>query len=693
MTSLSIHFAPLIAWPLLIALAGLGIVLIFAASRYHKRGMVLRLIALAALLGALANPSIIREKRQAVADVAAIVVDKSPSQQQDKRMTRTKQALETLQKQAQALPGLQTRIVRIESGTDEIMHKTEIFRALSRTMADVPARRRAGVIVISDGQIHDVPARPERFADYGPFHLLLSGRRDERDRRLRMLQAPEYGIVGEKASLRLRIEDTDTINADRARVSITTPDGQKRARNMPIGQTRSIDVPIRHAGQNIFRLKVESAGDELSMANNTVALNINGVRDRLKVLLVSGEPHAGGRTWRNMLASDPGVDLIHFTILRQPEKVDDTPRSEMSLIAFPFRELFEVKLDDFDLIVFDRYRLNQILPSRYFRNIADYVRNGGALLEASGPSFASNDSIAGTAIGNILPAQPGQQVITQAYTPVLSAIGQRHPVTRPLNGKNENNGPEWGRWLRQIAVKPKRNSHVVMRGTNDQPLLMLHKVGNGRVAQLASDQIWLWARGFEGGGPQDKLLRRTAHWLMKEPSLEANTLDVQVQGKSIHVRRRKLEGDSSGTIMMTRPDGSKADITLEKGSKGWAEYRLNAEQLGVYAFKDGQDTRYAIVGNLNPPELMDLRTTPEKMKPVTGRSNGGIYWLNDALPDIRMVNRGRDYTGNGWLGLSANQDYRVTGVRRHPLTPAWLALCLIIILVTAAWLREAGRRR
>ena len=694
MTDISITFTPLIAPHWLALLAATGLVLALSAARCHKRGVILRLIALTALLGVLANPSMIREKREVVADVAAIVVDQSPSQQTGKRMARTQQALKALQEQAKELPGLQTRIVRIRAGADEIMHKTKVFDALSRTMADVPARRRAGVIVVSDGQIHDVPSKTERFGDYGPVHLLLSGRRDERDRRLRMLQAPEYGIVGEKAGLRLRVEDTDNINANKARLTITTPDGRRRTRVMPIDRARTIEVPIRHAGQNIFRLKVESVGEELSEANNSVALNINGVRDRLKVLLVSGEPHAGGRTWRDMLSGDPGVDLIHFTILREPQKVDDTPRSEMSLIAFPFRELFEIKLDEFDLIVFDRYSLNQILPSRYFQNIADYVRNGGALLEASGPSFAGENSIAGTAIGQVMPARPGKRVIKGAFLPGLSTIGKRHPVTRPFIDKQDGDKPAWGRWLRQIAVKPRSDAHVLMRGHNDRPLLMLRKVGDGRVAQLASDQIWLWARGFEGGGPQDALLRRTAHWLMKEPSLAANTLDVKVQGKLLRVRRRKLEGDATGTITMIRPDDSRAQITLEQGPNGWAQHTVSAEQLGVYGFKGDDHTRYAIVGNLNPPELLDLRTTPEKMRPVIRKNNGGLYWLNEAsTPTLRMVSRGRDYAGNDWLGLRANNDFSVTGVRQHPLTPAWLALCLVLGLITAAWLREAGRRR
>ena len=115
-------------------------------------------------------------------------------------------------------------------------------------------------------------------------------------------------------------------------------------------------------------------------------MQINGVRDRLRVLLVSGEPHAGERTWRNLLKSDASVDLVHFTILRPPEKQDGVPVDELSLIAFPTRELFIEKIEDFDLIIFDRYRRRGILPSLYLENIAQLrpQRRRGAGLRRPG---------------------------------------------------------------------------------------------------------------------------------------------------------------------------------------------------------------------------------------------------------------------------------------------------------------------
>ncbi|MCC7037938.1 MAG: hypothetical protein IT560_11620 [Alphaproteobacteria bacterium] len=431
---------------------------------------------------------------------------------------------------------------------------------------------------------------------------------------------------------------------------------------------------------------------EITEANNRVPLIVNGVRDRLRVLLVSGQPHAGGRTWRDMLTSDPGVDLVHFTILREPNKLDATPQNELSLIAFPFQELFEIKLYDFDLIIFDRYRLNRILPNYYFGNIARYVKDGGALLEASGPSFAGEESIYSTDLKQILPAFPTGQVLDQPFKPALTEKGKRHPVTENLNWPGGNDdAPGWGSWLRQVGVSP-TSGETVMSGANNLPLLILDRVGKGRVAQLASDQIWLWSRGFEGGGPQAELLRRLAHWLMKEPELEENALDVGVEGNALVIRRRSITDDPVHVTVMA-PDGALQEKDLEQAGPGLRESRIVADQLGVYTVDDGTQKRFALVGALNPPELSSVLGTEEKLAPAVTASKGGMVWLADTPhPDIRLLPPNRSYGGENWIGLRANRSYNVTGVRSTPFLPEWLyALALLTIMIGCWWLE--GRKK
>src|SRR5262249_37588855 len=162
--------------------------------------------------------------------------------------------------------------------------------------------------------------------------------------------------------------------------------------------------------------------------NNRAVVSIDGVRDKLRVLLVSGEPHAGERTWRNLLKSDASVDLVHFTILRPPEKQDGTPINELSLIAFPTRELFQQKISEFQLIIVDRSARQGLLPLIYSNNIEKFGRDGGAVLTGAGPDYASPTSIWRTPLDGIPPAEPTGEITERSFQARLTEAGQRHPV-------------------------------------------------------------------------------------------------------------------------------------------------------------------------------------------------------------------------------------------------------------------------
>ena len=212
-------------------------------------------------------------------------------------------------------------------------------------------------------------------------------------------------------------------------------------------------MPIPHAGPNIVEVEASPLEGELTPVNNRAVVSIDGVRDKLRVLLVSGEPHAGERTWRNLLKSDASVDLVHFTILRPPEKQDGTPINELSLIAFPTRELFQQKISEFQLIIFDRYARQGVLPMIYFDNIAKYVRDGGAVLIAAGPDYASPTSIWRTPLDVILPAEPSGDVTEQPFRATLTDAGKRHPVTRGAGRLARPIRRIGASWFRLVDIK------------------------------------------------------------------------------------------------------------------------------------------------------------------------------------------------------------------------------------------------
>jgi hypothetical protein len=690
--ALTAHFAPLIGGEAMLALLAASAVALILSALFYRRGLLWRALCLIAFLMIFLNPSLVEEDRQPVPDVAVIVADRSPSQHIGDRWKRTDVALAALKAKLQGNKNIELRVVDAPAAGNPLTRETRLFDAADQAFADVPLARRAGLILLTDGEVHDVPTDAKRLQDYGPISTLLTGEHHERDRQLVILEAPAYGIVGQTVTIKYRIEDTAP--GDSTADVTTRANSVTGTQTVPVGEDQQMTVTIDHPGQNVFDIAVAPLPGEITLANNRAPVIVNGVRDRLRVLLVSGQPYNGGRTWRDMLTSDPGVDLVEFTILREPDKLDMTPQNELALIPFPFHELFDVKLYDFDLIIFDRYKLNRILPDYYFPNIVKYVQDGGALLEASGPSFETDESIDATALKSVLPASPTGEVMEQPFRPTLTPAGQRHPVTQGLHWEGEDPAhPQWGRWLRQVGVTVK-SGDVLMTGVDNKPLLILDRVGKGRVAQLASDQIWLWSRGYDGGGPYTELMRRLAHWLMKEPELEENALDATIDNGALTVKRHTLSSQPMD-VKITRPDGSQQTLTLAPSGDGLLQGRAPADQLGIYTVDDGTQQRFAISGELNPPELRRVVTTPDILAPAVKASHGATIWLADTpRPDLRLLPPGRDYGGRAWVGLRSSNSFNVTGVRERPVLPmgGW-AVILLGILITAWWIEGRARRR
>ncbi|MEM8728695.1 MAG: hypothetical protein AAGF79_02165 [Pseudomonadota bacterium] len=677
----TIVFDPLIPWQLLAAAGVLSLAAVVFAAWRGLSGWALRGLGALVIVAALTGPAYQQEDRAALSDIVVMLEDKSASQTLSDRAEQTAQAADELAAAIAARPNTELRRVTIPDGQGDV--GTQAMAALSEALAEEPRARIAGVILLSDGQIHDLDAAPALPA---PTHLLLTGRETDWDRRLIVRNAPAFAIIGEPVTLTLRVEDSGAapVGETTAPIDISVDGGEPARYQVPIGQDIDLPITLPHGGRNVIQFTVPEAEGELTDRNNTALIQMNGVRDRLRVLLVSGEPHPGGRTWRNLLKSDSSVDLVHFTILRPPEKQDGVPVDELSLIAFPTRELFLEKVDDFDLIIFDRYKRRGILPSLYLDNVAQYVRGGGAVLVAAGPDFADSSSIYLSPLGAVLPAEPTKRLIEDQYRPSVTDVGTRHPVTSDLTGQDD-----WGPWLRQIDVTP-ATGDVVMAGIDDRPLLILDRVDEGRVALLASDHAWLWNRGYQGGGPQLELLRRLAHWMMKEPELEEEALWAEATGQTMRIIRRTL-GEDVGEVTVTRPDGTEDTVTLEEVSPGRYEALYDGPEIGLYRLSEGDNEAVIGLGPAAPREFEQTIATGEVLAPLLAPLRGGVLRLEEGVPVLRNIREGRPAAGRGWIGLTPRNAYETRDVRQTPLMPPWLVLLLASGFVLAGWLRE-GRR-
>ncbi|QQO13451.1 hypothetical protein JJB99_29225 [Bradyrhizobium diazoefficiens] len=681
-----IAFTPLVPalvlWLALAAIVVIAIVLLLARAR----GAAVRVAALALFLLALANPSFTREDRDPLTSVAAVVVDKSPSQNFGNRTREAAQAQEALVDSLKKIKGLEVRVVDAGQADGET-DGTRLFGALASALADVPVDRVAGAFMITDGRVHDIPANATALGFQAPVHALITGQKDERDRRIAITAAPRFGIVGQTQTITYRLDDQG-VSGERAKVTVRRDGETINERTLSSGQTASVDVDIKHAGPNIVEIEASPLERELTPVNNRAVVAIDGVRDKLRVLLVSGEPHSGERTWRNLLKSDASVDLVHFTILRPPEKQDGTPINELSLIAFPTRELFQQKINEFQLIIFDRYARQGVLPIAYFDNIARYVRAGGAVLVSAGPDYASNTSIWRTPLDSVLPAEP-VGVTEKPFYAHLSDLGKRHPVTRGLEG-SASEPPHWSRFFRTVDTRNAVNPPV-MTGVDGKPLLFLSRFGEGRVALLLSDHIWLWARGYEGGGPHLDLLRRMSHWLMKQPDLDEEALRLQVQGKDLIVVRQTM-ADSVPPVSVTSPSGVSHDLTLAAGDPGEWRASLPANELGLWQATDGTLKALINVGPTNPKEFSEVTSTTETLKPLTQATGGDAVRVASGssveLPRIVPSRSASVFHGDGWMGVRMRDASVVKGVGVLPIFAGLIGLLLLLGAFAATWVRE-----
>ncbi|MDB5658686.1 MAG: hypothetical protein JWS10_1301 [Cypionkella sp.] len=685
--SRTVVFDPLVALPLIWALAVIAGLLVAFALWKGLRGWLLRGLAFIALGVALANPSLQEENRKPLSDIVLLLVDESSSQTLSDRKAQAEAAVAKVTAEVAALPNTELRLIRFGDGPEDA--GTLAMTALSQAMAEEPRARIAGAILITDGQVHDLNLAPALPA---PLQVLLTGKKQDWDRHLIIEEAPAFAILGEEFILKLKVEDKGAVPAAAgASVALTIGVDSDAPMTFDIPVNEDMELPVRlpHAGMNVLQFSVAPVDGELTDRNNTAVVQINGVRDRLRVLLVSGEPHAGERVWRNLLKSDPSVDLVHFTILRPPEKQDGVPVEELSLIAFPTRELFVEKIKDFDLIIFDRYRMRGILPMEYIDNVVQYVKNGGTVLVAAGPEFGAVDSLWRSPLAEILPVEPTSQVIEEGYKPKLTDLGRRHPVTEGLEALFPKG---WGRWFRMIDVNLLRGQ-VLMSGPQDKPLLVLDRVEKGRIAVLASDQAWLWGRGYEGGGPQLELLRRLAHWMLKEPELEEESLTATNKAEVLTITRRTVSDKPPGDLTITGPDGKTETLTLPSDGPGKYSADWKAPALGLYRLQQDDLVRVVAVGTSAPKEFVETLASAEGLAPIVATLQGGIQPIEAGLPSIRTVREGRPAAGRGWIGIIPREAYVTEDLRISPLVPSWLMLILAAGLAVAAWLVEGRFKR
>lgn len=691
-------FQPFLPLSWVLFLGGISTLLVIIGLIQQRQGSLLRLMALIALLLTLLNPMIIKEQREPLKSTIGIVIDRSKSQTFGTRTNDTDETRRQLTKALAHYPQFEPRF--IEAGKlaeNQYASSTNLFHALTQAISDVPSSRYAGTIFITDGQVHDIPDMTE-LHHQAPLNALITGRTDEFDRQVKIISPPRFALINKPQMLSILVEDkgqTQQSLPKQANITVSMNGQEVGHYSVTPGNIFQTEITLPHAEKNIIQVSTEVYKGELSSENNRAIAMIEGIRENLRVLLISGAPYNGERTWRDLLKGDSNIDLVHFTILRSPNKADNTPLSQLSLVVFPTKKLFVEEINNFDLIILDGYQHSSVLPLIYYDYIAQYVQQGGALLMVTGPEFTQQNSLAKTPLISILPALPNGAILQKPFRPKLTKEGERHPVTRDLATLNFP-ASQWGRWLRQIAIQNTHKGIALMKGADEQPLLLLSHVGQGRVGMLLSDESWLWARGFEGGGPYAALYRRIAHWLMKEPELEEEKLTATSAHHRLTIRRQTLK-EHPEPAEITFPSGKKENITLTKEQEGVFTTTIDVDEIGVFTIKNGDLTTLSSVTVLDNLEALDVISTTEKLDPLSKHTGGYTVRLHNNekegihLPPIRLVRPQTSITPSSSHSIVLKEATETRLIKSSYLSifSGFFALLICLFLLNSTWYRES----
>ena len=681
--------------------AGLFALLCLAGVARRKPGSSLLMLgAGVAVTGALLNPGFVSKELERRPTEVAVVVDQSASQNLEERAAETRAVTEGILQQLRdmGIDDANIHLVTTDGKNDHIENGgTNIFTELPASLSGMKPHQAGAVIYVGDGVVHDVPEEAKGILAQSPFYGVISGTEDERDRYIDLEEVPLYGIVDAEQTVSFRIVDEGVPESQLQPVQVTVKiDGSVYQQMSVIPNTLStVTFDIEHSGENIIEIETAELEDELTTRNNATAFSIQGVREDMNVLLAVGHPYAGSISWRMALKSDPNIDLVHFNILRGQGQGRFVPVDEMSLIAFPTRELFEEKINDFDLIILDSIAVGEYLTPNYVNNIRDYVQQGGALLVVADDEFSTYNGAAGSSLSEVLPAGRSDNLAANGvpFTPSISEYGERHPVTRGL--ADAQTPEDWGRWFRVVDVGDV-TGEILMEAADNKPLLIMDRAGEGRVALMASNQAWMWQRGIEGGGPYLELLRNVAHWTMAEPALEEEALRLRNEDGALIVERQTMaDVDSLPPAVITDPEGNEREVTLEEVQPGLWRGQMAADEPGLYAAAHGELETATSVGLINPLEYRNMLSTPELLTPFAEETGGSVMRFNrnavGAASAPRLVAlEGDQVAGEGEIGIRMNEDTILRGSERQSLPP-WIYLLAAMGFVAGAYAVEGKR--
>ena len=680
---MEVNFYPLFSYESTFLISLIFILILALYFYFYLKNFFLRIFIFLILLILVFNPLINSMRKLHHKDILIVMYDKTQSVIETKKidqLIKVKKNIKDIIVDEEKLEIVEIEVNNLNNKDGKI--QTKIITNVQKAFQKLEKNRVAGVIIVTDGIIHDLDKIEEDFIDI-PIHFFLLGNKNERDRSIITENIPEYAVVGKPIDFMFKIIDENF--QEEVSASFILDGMQILTKTFITNINHQIKLPINHAGENLLEIKINNHPNEITFANNYKVFKINGIHEKLRVMLISGEPNMGLRNWRNILNSDPSIELLHFTILRPPSKRDLTPVKELALIPFPSQELFSADISKFSLIILDQYTLQGILPKKYLDNIVDYVIGGGAILNISGQEYLSDRSLLNSSLVNILPTRP-EEFFIGPFLPSLTDLGKRHPITNTL--EKDFKDYKWGKWF--SFIKANKISGQTLMSANKYPLLIINEVSQGRVAQILSDQSWVWNKDRENKGPLVELLRNTIHWLLKTPELQENYLNVIKNNNFITLNLNSLnEGDTSAII--TSPSGENLFVLMKDNKNGSLFGKFESTEYGKFNIKVNDIEKDFFIGITDSKELEKVSSSSFLINSFFEKNKQYLYsitWLGDSIPKIVKVFNKNNIAGSNWVGLLEKKVQKNDTFINKELINWSLIMPLLLLLLFMCWYRE-----
>lgn len=598
------------------------------------------------------------------------------------------------------------------------------LRALKAGDSSSSSRKLAGVVLISDGADNvDLagglsPRARASLEELGvPVTTFLVGQEGLKDIAIDQIKVDDFAFVRNSVTAEVELKGRgfkgESISVVLKREGRVVATQQVRFVSNEDTQTVAFTFTPDQTGRFVYTVSTPVFPDEAVAENNTRSFALKVIRDRMRVLLVSGRPTWDERFLRGLLKQDPNVELISFYILRNTGDNTGTVNDEreLSLIPFPMDEIFREKLDTFDVVVFLNFGYTEpgLSIASYEHNLKDYISKGGALAVVGGDRSFGDSRFSFTVLADALPVEAAGPSDPQSFKARLTPDGQRHPVTALGTGSTSAENA-WSSLpaIPGLNVTRAKPGAVVLLDhpfTNaagqSAPVLALWEYGRGRTMTLTTDSSWYWAfTSHLGGAPSrhyERFWGNALRWLVRDPDL--TTLQVQADPPTVEPGRPVGVG-----IVARLPDyqpAAGADVTVELVA---AEDGSVVGSQKVVAAADG--TAH-VEFPPPPPGAYLLRSTATKDGKTLGKGHDALAVraigseLADAHVGAALMEQIASATSGKAFSLPSDTSLAAVPFLEPPLVevgrskdqPLWDRWYWLLTLVMIAGLEWALRRR